>query len=205
MHISKVQCIAQYLHRNMALFFTQSLNGKRHALLLSTPKGDRRYSVMWKKKIPLQMWKLHDFLIISGAVSKKIVLAIFRRPGWEARSHNKLRHRGLRDGGREFSRRVRGSSGSSGGAREARAPPYFLDQNEVRRAEIFFLRPGTPLSQSLDNHPPPPPPYRYWEGRFLIVAICIFVFHWVITISNSFTLTRSLLVILCHLSRRSRS
>ena len=40
---------------------------------------------------------------------------------------------------------------------------------------------------------------------YQVHTICIFVFHWMITISNSFTITGSLPAILCHLSRRSRS
>ena len=39
-------------------------------------------------------------------------------------------------------------------------PPLFLDQTEAQRAKKnFFLRPGPPLSQCLDDrHTPPPPP-----------------------------------------------
>ena len=32
----------------------------------------------------------------------------------------------------------------------------FLDENEARRAEKFFLRPAFPLSQGLDDRPPSP-------------------------------------------------
>ena len=43
-------------------------------------------------------------------------------------------------------------------------PPLFLDQTEAQRAEKeFFWRPGPPLSQGLNFHPPPPPPYlKVW-------------------------------------------
>ena len=50
------------------------------------------------------------------------------------------------------------SDKSRGGARGARpSPPLFLDQTEAQRAEKeFFWRPGPPLSQGLNYHPPPP-------------------------------------------------
>ena len=38
-------------------------------------------------------------------------------------------------------------------------PPLFLDQTEARRAESkLFWRPGPPLSQGVDDHPPHPLP-----------------------------------------------
>ena len=48
------------------------------------------------------------------------------------------------------------SGGSRGGARGAR-PPVFLDQTEAQRAEKkLFWRPGSPLSQDLDDRAPTP-------------------------------------------------
>ena len=48
------------------------------------------------------------------------------------------------------------SGGSRGGARGAR-PPLFFDQNETRRSEKNFLETAPPpLSQDLDDRPPPP-------------------------------------------------
>ena len=53
------------------------------------------------------------------------------------------------------------SDRSRGGAWGARPPPHppplFLDQTEAQRAEKnFWGRPGPPLSQGLNYHPPPP-------------------------------------------------
>ena len=42
---------------------------------------------------------------------------------------------------------------SSGGSRGGDHPPLFLDENEGQKK--FFLRPGPPLSQGLDDRPPP--------------------------------------------------
>ena len=48
-------------------------------------------------------------------------------------------------------------------------PPLFLDQTEAQRAKkIFFLRPGPPLSECLDDrHKPPPPHPALSEGQDL--------------------------------------
>ena len=50
------------------------------------------------------------------------------------------------------------SGGSRGWARGP-SPPLFLDQNEAQSAKknVFFFKPGPPLSQSLDDQTPPPP------------------------------------------------
>ena len=73
------------------------------------------------------------------------------------------------------------SDRSRGGARGARpSPPLFLDQTEAQRAEKeFFWRPGPPLSQGLNYHPPPPPLSEGVDPPLFTVFVSLFVSHMV--------------------------
>ena len=78
------------------------------------------------------------------------------------------------------------SGGSRGGVRGAQPPPLFLDQTEVRTAEIFFfflgggakfffLRPPPPISQGLDDRSPPY--LKVWIRHCIFMQIKL-IFIW---------------------------